>query len=144
MTQIDIEQYLSFVKNTKLPFYEKHAKLNRRIYLILQVLIVVFAALTPIFAVSMLKDSNFGKIATVISSTILAILEGASRLFRFKNIWVRYRNAFNSVNNEVRKFENQIDEYRGDQNRDKEFIIKIEKIIKEEQDGWLKSISNDL
>lgn len=132
----------------KISFYKRYAKINRMLFLGIQTLIVILAALTPIFAA--LEGRGGGDTSdssvltfTLISSSILAVLEGISRLFRFKNLWLRYRDTANNLINEVRKYKNNIGEYRDQDNAADLFKSNMEEIIQEEQADWYNSLQKE-
>lgn len=123
----------------RIRFYEKNAKLNRRLYLISQSVIIILAALTPILAAIELGHTTLTIKYTLLSSTLLAIFEGLTKVFRFEKQWHRYRTTSNQLGSEYRKFKSGINEYNTD-NRMKILLEKCEKIIESEQSTWQNSL----
>jgi len=133
----------------KINFYRKYAKINRIFHVIFQTLIVIFVAITPIFAAiegfsgKLISNGESGITYTLITSSILAILEGVSRLFRFRNLWLRYRNTCNQLNREKRKFNQRIGEYEKVEDPIKLLNVNVESIIEHEQREWLGSMKQE-
>ena len=101
---------LSFISD-RINFYSRYAKINRFLYKISQTIIIITAAITPILAALETRKLNEvnGLTYTIISSSILAIFEGLTRLFRFRDLWLRYRHTANLLLREKRLFDNGID-----------------------------------
>lgn len=140
--------YLDKEIRPKITFYTRYAKINRILYVGTQTLIVLLAALTPIFAAlesGMVPnlDANPKLTYTLISSSVLAVLEGISRLFRFKNLWLRYRNTSNNLLSEVRQFTNSIGTYKACDDALGHFKARAEEIIQQEQVAWHDSLKQE-
>lgn len=140
--------YLQVEMRPKIAFYTRNARINRSMYIGSQTIIVILAALTPIFAAlekggSGIFQENQALNYALISSSLLAVLEGVSRVFRFKNLWLRYRNTANDLANEVRQYQNQIDDYESSQNPLSLFKTRVEGIIRSEQEHWYKSVRQE-
>ena len=144
------EEFLKQVEQ-KVNFYTRYARLNRLLHLCTQTIILILAALTPIFAAmeadsgsisnSMFASSNIT--LTLISASILAVLEGLSRLFRFQNLWLRYRKTANLLSNEHRQYLHEVGEYKDHDLALLNFKEKFETIIATEQSNWYNSMQRD-
>jgi hypothetical protein len=143
-----IKTYLEFVEN-KSQFYSKNAMLNRYLHVSSQTIIVVLVALTPIFAAIesshlMTQAEGQGLLYTLILSSILAVVEGIARIFRFKNLWLRFRVAANTLENAKRQFTNlNIDDQKHSDESFISFQNAIEIVIDDEQNGWQESIEKE-
>lgn len=140
--------YLDTEVKPKIAFYTRYAKINRILYVGTQTLIVLLAALTPIFAalesgLVSTAGANPQLTYTLISSSVLAVLEGISRLFRFKNLWLRYRNTSNNLLNEVRQFTNTIGDYKDCEDALAQFKSRTEAYIQQEQSAWYDSLKQE-
>lgn len=141
MEKNSIDKFIAFIQEEKIPLYVRNARINRFLHHLTQTLIVVFAATTPIVA-ALEKGKNNGTFEfTIIISASLAILEGISRLFRFKDIWIRYRKTSNLLINELREFESKSGEYSQGEGIELLFKKNVEEIIKNEQIEWLNSVN---
>ena len=143
-----------FLKNTeqKISFYARYARLNRLLHLSTQTIILILAALTPIFAAiesdsGVISSSVFSASSnitfTLISASILAILEGVSRLFRFQNLWLRYRRTANLLSTEHRHYLHGIGDYKDKDSALAIYKDNFESIVVSEQTDWHSSMQRD-
>ena len=128
------EAYFAWLENERLPFYEKNASLNRILHLFTQTLILTLAAITPVFAAL----TGYASYA-VASGATLAILEGVTRVFRFKEIWVTHRYTKEMLKREIRMFQSYQNPYTESDKRFSIFVSEIEKAMESEINGWLRS-----
>jgi len=141
MEKTSIEEFISILEKEKIQFSLRKALTYRSLHHITQSLIVTFAAATPIVAALEQGNTTGSFRYTIIVSSILALLEGLSRLFRFKEIWIRHRKTSNLLNNELREFKNKSGIYGENDNIEVKFKNKIEEIIKSEQTEWLSAVN---
>lgn len=141
MEKTSIEEFISILEKEKIQFSLKKAQTYRSLHHITQSLIVAFAAATPVVA-ALEQGSGSGSFKfTIVISSILALLEGFSRLFRFKEIWIRHRKTSFLLKNELREFKNKSGVYGENDNIEVKFKNKIEEIIKSEQIEWLSAVN---
>jgi hypothetical protein len=137
---MNISKYIEWIEKDRIPFFERNSKINRVLHLGSQSLILILAALTPVFA-ALNEFTGFA----VISGAALAILEGVTRLFRYKEIWVQHRKTSMSLKKEIRLYSTDFSYYKKSEDKDDLFIRRVEGIMDSEKASWhLSVVDKDL
>lgn len=129
--------------------YNKLAKDHRRsffLYTFLSITLFTLSAVLVVlnlFAIRMnpnqllhedqsLKHQQYYFIAIVVLTAIAGTISGALSLFTFKKRAKIQRIQIERINNEVKKYKNNIETYKDQKNKDKKFVNNIKTIFKED------------
>ena len=92
MKQIDIEEYLNDRVLVHIDYCDEVAYSYRSKFYLIEWVLIIFASLTPIFVIlnfSYARD-NWAQWIPVASSTLVAILTGGLKTFRYEENWKKY------------------------------------------------------
>jgi hypothetical protein len=113
-------------------WYSSHAGINRGLYLLFKVLLIVSAASIPVLI-------NFPRLQLLTGSlgALIVVLEGTSKVFQFHNNWLNYRKTWQSLKLEEMQYDAGVGDYKVE-GRDKEalFVSRVASILSEEYSTW--------
>ena len=104
----------------------------KRMFYILSILILILNASIPV---------KFPIVVTIIAS-ISSVITGIITLINFKDVWYRYRVTAEKIKTECMLLNCRLGQYSC-VNREKKFLIRIEEILAEDQESWIKSRFED-
>ena len=105
----------------------------KRMFYILSILILILNASIPVI-------NQIEKFPIVV--TIIASISSVITLINFKDVWYRYRVTAEKIKTECMLLNCRLGQYSC-VNREKKFLIRIEEILAEDQESWIKSRFED-
>ena len=131
MKQIDIEEYLNERVLAHIDYCEDVAYSYRTKYYLIEWVLIIVACLTPIFVILnfILPRDNLAQWIPVASSTIVAILTGGMKTFRYEDNWRRYSEFAELLKKEKYQFMAGSGIYKSSSNPETVFVEAVEAII---------------
>lgn len=124
-------------------WYCKKSTYYKRINYILGILVIVINAIIPVVNQMSFMEIQNNKLLVSLSSSIASILGSISVLLNVKETWYRYRKHCELMKTECILFNNKCEKY-SDDNREKLFVMEIEKIVADERNRWeISKFKND-
>ena len=127
------EAYLAERVDEQLAWYDRKSVSHKRWYYGLQLLTLVSAAMVPI--ISLASGELAVRIVVAISGSIAAIAAGAASLYRFREQWLDYRVAAETIKYERYRYVTGVEPYAGTDAFSR-FVNRVESIILEENRVW--------
>ena len=131
MRHIDIEEYLNERVLSHIEYCEDVAHSYRGKFFLIEWFLIIFASLTPIFVIlsfSLTKD-NLLRWLPVASSTVVAVLTGGLKTFRYEENWKKYSEFAELLKKEKYQFMTGSGVYKSSDNPETLFIDAIETIL---------------
>lgn len=130
------DDYLKKRYEPEIKWYDEKSKSHKYLASILQISIITFSALTPVFAALELK------ILTIIFSSLAAILVGTLKYFKFEELWQNYRTTCETMKKEKVMYEARVNIYEFSKEPEKLFIERLESLISKENTAWIQLVKN--
>mgnify|MGYP001157701937 FL=1 len=105
----------------------------KRMFYILSILVLILNASIPVIN----QIEKFPIVVTIVAS-ISTVITGIITLINFKDVWYRYRVTVEKIKTECMLLNCRLGQYSC-VNREKKFLIRIEEILAEDQESWIKS-----
>ena len=106
-------------------------------FYILSILVLILNASIPVIN----QIEKFPIVVTIVAS-ISTVITGIITLINFKDVWYRYRVTAEKIKTECMLLNCRLGQYSC-VNREKKFLIRIEEILAEDQESWIKSRFTD-
>jgi DNA-binding XRE family transcriptional regulator len=131
MKQIDIEEYLNDRVLAHIDYCDDVAYSYRSKYYLIEWVLIIVASLTPIFVIlnfSFARD-NWAQWIPVASSTVVAILTGGLKTFRYEENWKKYSELAELLKKEKYQFMTGSGIYQSSDTPETLFIEAVETIL---------------
>ena len=131
------QKFSHFIKNRyekELDWYDQEAVRNKRIHDLLQWVVIVSSAVTPVLI--LINESNLRMFA-VTTSVIIAIFTSAIKTFKFHENWLNYRNTAETMRREYSLYDTDAGDYLDADDKQRFFVERIESLISRENTKWL-------
>ena len=133
-----IEQNFSeFIKDRyekEIVWYDQKAVRNKKIYDLLQAVVIIFSGLTPVL---ILIDEPDLRIFAVLTSVIIAISTSFIKTFKFHENWLNYRTTTETMRREYSLYNTDAGDYLDVDDKQRFFVERIESLISRENTKWL-------
>ena len=128
-----------FTSNIENPVIKQrvYQVLSKRMFYILSILVLILNASIPVIN----QIEKFPIVVTIVAS-ISTVITGIITLINFKDVWYRYRVTAEKIKTECMLLNCRLGQYSC-VNREKKFLIRIEEILAEDQESWIKSRFTD-
>jgi len=117
----------------QLKWYDSRSTRYKRLSFALKISAIVSSPIIPVLALLDLKW------ATVVLSSILAILTGIINFCNFEEKWHSYRTTCETLRKEKYLYDYKVREYRETEDPEGLFVDRIESIISSEHTRWLEA-----
>ena len=134
MDKENFNKYLDERYNNQVKWYDEKSKLNQKIYKFLQLIIIIFAAITPILV---LQREYYINIIAAVLAIIVAISAGSQKAFNYQENWINYRTTCEVLKKEYFFYTNKVQGYENAVNPEGLFIERVESIISKENVYWI-------
>lgn len=135
MNEFTISDYINNRYAEQVDWYDKKSILNKRLTYLLQIPVLVLAAVTPIFAT--LEYSTI----TILSSAFVAAGLAVISFCKFEALWHSYRTTCETLKKEKVHHDMLTDVYANAENADKLFVERVEAVISKEHTSWRETVS---
>lgn len=145
MDQDKFRKYLEDRYYSQIDWYDKKSLKNKKLYEILQLGLLIFSALTPVFiAIEMHPSTNsWLKWVPIFTSVFVAILASVIKTFKFQENWLNYRTICETLKKELYFFEADIGDYKDVGTKEALFIERVENLISRENTLWINILKED-
>lgn len=136
---IDSKEFAEYLKDRyykEIEWYNKKAMENKKIYEILQWIIIGFTIITPVFIVLEITIEHNLAYVSLVSSVIVALSASVSRSFKFYDNWINYRGICETLKKEIHLYNAHVGTYANTENSKSLFVERVEYIISKENDFW--------
>jgi DNA-binding XRE family transcriptional regulator len=131
MKQIDIEEYLNDRVLAHIDYCDDVAYSYRSKFYLIEWVLIIVASLTPIFVIlnfSYTRD-NWAQWIPVASSTLVAILTGGLKTFRYEENWKKYSELAELLKREKYQFMTGSGIYQSSDSPETLFVEAVETIL---------------
>ena len=131
MKQIDIEEYLNDRVLAHIDYCEDVAYSYRSKYYLIEWILIIVASLTPIFVILNFSFTrgSWAQWIPVASSTVVAILTGGLKTFRYEENWKKYSELSELLKKEKYQFMTGSGIYQSSDSPETLFIEAVETIL---------------
>ena len=139
MDQQNFDDYFNKRYLDQINYYEAKSGGNQITYRYMQWTLIILAALTPALIeldLNTLLGKGFSHIATLTSVTV-AILTAALKTFKYQENWINYRTTCEALKKERYLYEAGLGDYENSDDRQAQFIDRVEALISRENTLWL-------
>jgi len=133
MDKENFNKYLEERYNNQVKWYDEKSKLNQKIYKLLQLIIIILTAITPIL---ILQREYYINIIAAVLAIIVAISAGSQKAFNYQENWINYRTTCEVLKKEYFFYTNKVQGYENAVNPEGLFIERVESIISKENVYW--------
>lgn len=128
------ERSLPSLVKQQAEWYDRHAGINRLLFLALKSLQIVMASTIPVIA--MVRPDAPAWVNGIFGA-LIAILEGFQQLGQFQQHWVRYRSTREALSREHFLFRLRAEPYTDDQSAVPLLAVRVDSLIAGESAEWL-------
>lgn len=134
MKKREFNKYLKERYEPQVKWYDEKAISNKRWNSAFQILVIVAAAVIPIFAILEYKW------LTVVLSAIIAIGTGLLKYFKFEEHWHNYRTTCEMLKKEKHFYDAKIGDYLDCRNPEQLFVERVESLVSKEHTKWISTV----
>ncbi len=136
-------QYMKDRVDNQISWYGKKSTINKKLYLRLNGIIIVFAASIPALSGFSSSEAYGEKLRWVIAALgiVTASLTGIASLWKFQEKWATYRMTAEALEREKILYNTGAGPYTGRGTDFKFFVQNIERIMNSENEQWTEIIS---
>jgi len=132
--QAAIDNYVQDRLKPQIKWYDDKSSFNQKWAVSLQVLVIILSAITPVLAAFELQ------MPTIITSTLVAIMAGLLKFFKFEEHWHNYRTTCETLKKEKIIFDASISPYDKADEPKALFIERCESLISKENTTWVQTV----
>ena len=145
MEQEDFDCYLATRYDDQCQWYSQKATFNKRWYYRFQTAIISFSAATTLtLAVEgYLQGMGWLRLAALTMASIVTILAGLLKVYRFQEHWIDYRNTAETLKKERYLHKAGIGEYGNSDSPDRLFVDRVETLVSRQNTVWVARSNND-
>lgn len=136
MEVAEFEKYLEERYHPQIKWYDTKAIANQNTYKIIQWLVIILAAVTPVLVAVAIKGTWEHWVAVVISA-LVAIGTAALKTFKYQENWINYRTTCETLRKEIHYYNARINDYETSNDPMALFIERVEALISRENTLWL-------
>lgn len=135
MNKQKFDEYIRTRYKTQLNWYDERSILNKRLTYLLQIPVLILAAITPILATLEYKT------ITIIFSAFVAVGLVVLKFCKFEGLWHTYRTTCERLKMEKVHHDMLTDVYAKAENPDKLFVERVESVISKEHTIWVETVA---
>ncbi len=133
------KEYILDRVDDQINWYEKKAKINKRMFVWKEILVIIFAALIPFLAGIQSKEFNINYIIAIFG-LLITIITGISSMLKLEKKWIEYRTTVETVKHEKFLYLTNAEPYNIKDFAFSVFVERIESLISKENSSWNKYI----
>ena len=137
MEVAEFENYLEERYYPQIKWYDSKAISNQKIYKIIQWIVIILAAVTPVL-VAMVDVEAWVRWVAVAISAIVAIGKSVLKTFKYQENWINYRTTCETLRKEIHYYNASINDYESYNDPMALFVERVEALISRENTLWLK------
>lgn len=136
---MNIETYIQSRIDDQIQWFSKESKFNKYTYYTFKLILTASAAIIP--ALTSYLDSDGMKILIGLFSVITAFLANINSLFNFKDKWLIYRSAAESLRSEKYSFQAGSGKYKGVEDKNTLLVDNIEGYLNRVNAQWKDTVN---
>ena len=130
------QDYLSQRIDDQINWYSKKSTFNKNRYQIIKALVIIISASIPVLAIIIKSNDDRLKLTVGVAGVLIIVLEGILSLYKYKEIWLKYRMTSEMLNREKILYLTNSGPYKTNKNFPS-FVERAEVIMSEENKNWL-------
>ena len=130
------QDYLSQRIDDQINWYSKKSAFNKKRYQFIKALVIIISACIPVLAIVITGKDEILKIAVGIAGVLIVVLEGILALYKYKDIWLKYRMTSENLNREKLLYLTGSGPYKANKTL-QTFVERAETLMSEENQTWL-------
>jgi hypothetical protein len=135
MDQEAFEKYLKERYERQLNFYDSKAIREKKKYTRTKWMLIILSAVTPVL-ISITGTNIYIQYATIVTSTLVAIITAAAETFKYHENWLNNRVYCERMKREKYLFDAGLNYYDEEFKKNAAFVKKVEQIIASETDEF--------
>ena len=132
----EFEKYLEERYYPQIKWYDIKAISNQKIYKIIQWIVIILAAITPVL-VAIVNLEAWIRWAAVVISALVAIGTSVLKTFKYQENWINYRTTCETLRKEIHYYNARINDYESSNDPMALFVERVEALISRENTLWL-------
>ena len=136
METAEFEKYLEERYYPQIKWYDMKAISNQNIYKIIQWIVIILAAVTPVL-VAIVDVETWVRWVAVVISALVAIGTSVLKTFKYQESWINYRTTCETLRKEIYYYNASINDYGTSNDPMALFIERVETLISRENTLWL-------
>ena len=129
------QDYLSQRIDDQINWYSKKSTFNKNRYQFIKALVIITSASIPVLAILIKSNVDFLKVVVGVAGVLIVALEGILSLYKYKDIWLKYRMTSELLNREKIMYLTKAGPYKTNQNL-QTFVERSEAIMSDENKNW--------
>ena len=141
---IDRDNYINKRLNNQIEWYETRSKQMKKKFSLISSIIIIVNAIIPIFV---LLSEEFGlkfKVIVILLSSIASISTTMLQLFKYQELWLKYRVTSQLLIKEKISYETETNKYKNNTEALELLIVTCEEIMEKEIDKWEKMYNSNV
>lgn len=134
MEAAEFEKYLEERYYPQIKWYDMKAISNQKIYKIIQWIVIILAAVTPVLVA---VGEAWERWVAVVISALVAIGTSVLKTFKYQENWINYRTICETLRKEIHYYNARINDYEPSNDPMALFIERVEALISRENTLWL-------
>ena len=134
MEVAEFEKYLEERYHPQVKWYDMKAISNQSTYKIIQWLVIILAAVTPVLVAI---GGTWERWVAVVISALVAIGTSVLKTFKYQENWINYRTTCETLRKEIHYYNASINDYGTSHDPMALFIERVEALISRENTLWL-------
>lgn len=130
------QDYLSQRIDDQINWYSNKSTFNKKRYQFIKALVIIISASIPVLAIAIKGDDNMLKMLVGIAGVLIVVFEGILSLYKYKDIWLKYRMTSEMLNREKILYLTSSGPYKTNKKL-QSFVERAEAIMSEENKNWL-------
>jgi hypothetical protein len=134
MEVAEFEKYLEERYYPQIKWYDMKALSNQSIYKILQWIVIILAAVTPVLVAI---GGTWERCVAIVISALVAIGTSVLKTFKYQENWINYRTTCETLRKEIHYYNASINDYESSNDPMALFVERVEALISRENTLWL-------
>lgn len=134
MEVAEFEKYLEERYHPQIKWYDIKAISNQNTYKIIQWLVIILAAVTPVLVA---VGETWERWVAVVISALVAIGTSVLKTFKYQENWINYRTTCETLRKEIHYYNASINDYETSNDPMALFVERVEALISRENTLWL-------
>lgn len=141
--EIDKNNYIKKRLNDQIKWYENNAKKMKNKFGFFSIMIIFANSIIPIFVLLSEEFDLKFKVVVISLSSIASISTAVLQLFKYQELWVKYRLTSQLLEKEKVSYETKINKYKNNTEAEELLITTCEELMGNEIDKWEKIYSSN-
>lgn len=127
------DEYLADRVEGQIAWYDRKAALNKRGFVVLQIITLMASASIPVFAI--FSGDMWARLVVAVLGSATAVTTGVVSLYQFREHWIEYRTTTESLRHEKYMFQTKTGPYSGE-DAFSLLVERVEALVSQENTMW--------